>query len=395
MRRALVLCICSSLLPLAARGELPAACQQAVTAIGWTEPERRAIDDPEAIRWPVDGTIRIAYSGPSCPVEEQFSLQDANGRPIPARVRVRAPDVLVVHTELPLTLVEIDPVSPLTKRTDYVLVWDAPQPGLDVYDHFTLELKTSALLMETVPEDDFGGILAVDQWTDVCVVRRGGGVFFRAGGGPPGCSVEARVLLGVRYEAIIRRDLAYVIERVSSTPLDGSGELIADQADDAVVPLAYERGGDDRYIAGARVRRSPVVVPAAPMPRRDCFRVRMLDDWGRPRGDPEAVACIDLPADTPCVHGAPPGEMGPAIPLRDCTSFGLNGADPYAEPRPDGGADGAVGAGEDGEGGGGGCACAGRPGAAGAGSAWWLLFLAPLCVWRRSRRKLAFNRSRR
>ncbi len=311
-----------------AQAQVPEACGQPRTAIAWTQPPQMDIEDPESTRWPIDATLRIAYGGNRCPAPEEFTLTAADGAPVPAQVRLIIPQVVVAHDELPPTLVEIDPVEHLAPRAEYTLTWRAPDPRLAAFEAYTLPFKTLARRMNPVPEDSFEGIQSITGPDGPCGVE-GNPADLPPETTPAGCAVEARLIAVVRYRAAEDRpDLAYVIERVSSAPLDANGAPDEARTDRTVVPLVFHPGGREAvWPVGPRQAR--LYLPASPMPRQDCFRVRMRDEWGRLRGDETAIACLTLPMDLPCAR-APASEapVAPATPLRDCANVGLYGADP-------------------------------------------------------------------
>ena len=81
-------------------------------------------------------------------------------------------------------------------------------------------------------------------------------------------------------------------------------------------------------------------VPYYPLPRRDCFSVRAIDEYGRERGDVMKEKCVDLFPLEPCPEGCDPSAMMclvfpqpmeaegmDAQPGQECQPVGLNGAD--------------------------------------------------------------------
>lgn len=327
MRPLALLLPCLILIPAGAAAQ--EACGEARTAIGWTQPPRIPIDDPEAVRWPVDATIRIGYGGTPCPVETQFELIAEDGTEVPAQVRVRTPFLAAGHDELPVTVIEIDPVPVLEPRTAYTLRWRPTDPKLASHADFALEFKTLARTMDPLPVDAFEGVLAVsadgpcseDQGTPV--VRPAGSRRY------PECDAVARVVPTVRFTPVNRRDIIYAVERVSSTPAEGAAET------DATL-VALIGGGEDVWISERADVFVPVALPLAPLPRVDCFQVRMLDAQGRPAGG-EGQACINLPEDLPCgVEPVQPGVIPDPIPGLACLNLGLYGADPDTVPPAEG-----------------------------------------------------------
>jgi hypothetical protein len=334
---------------------LPAACGRDAVAIVWTQPPRLPVDHQQAVRVPTDGTVRLAFAGNACPEASQFTLHAADGTPVPAQVRVRSPWVLGRFREASPTLLEIQPMAPMAEKADYTLTWRVPLAELSEFTTYSLTFRTATHATDPLDADAFEGIRAVEPFTANCAGEGNAGGVIRGGMGPPGCDEVDRLLLAVRYVPVDRPDVAYVIERVSSTAEDGA-------RDDRPLAIGYEAGVDLDVVSASHERRSVVTVPVAPAPRRDCFRVRMLDHWGRAHGDASATACIDLPGDFACPIPATTIEPSGPMPLRACGAIGLHGGDARREPPPDDGS--GSGSGSEGDGGGGGgCDVAGAPSA--------------------------------
>lgn len=326
MRRALLI---ASLLAPATPLAQP-ACGESETAISWTQPPRKPLDDPEAVRWPIDATIRIGYGGTPCPQTDQFELVAEDGTPVPAQVRLRTPYNLAAHDALPVTVIEIDPVPLLEPRTAYTLRWRPTDPKLQSYADFELTFKTLARKMEPMPVDAFEGVLAVTA-DGPCAEDQGAPVVRRAGVSSrfPDCQVADRIITTVRFTPVNRRDIVYAIERISSTPEAGGAET-----DPTLVALIG--GGEDVWITERADVFAPVPVPLAPLPRVDCFQVRMYDAQGRPVGG-EGQACINLPEDVTCpVEPMADGVIPDPVPGLACLNLGLNGADPDTVPPAEG-----------------------------------------------------------
>jgi len=132
-----------------------------------------------------------------------------------------------------------------------------------------------------------------------------------------------RVVLRVRYTAVIRPDLTYVVERVSSTPAGGERVVY-----DPPQALSFDPGGDEREVGDTASRAVAVTVPLGPL-RRDCFAVRLLDALGRRVGPTDNVACIDLPADLSCDVPEVATTPEPLAP-RGCGDFWLHTEGDYA-----------------------------------------------------------------
>lgn len=384
-----------------------AQCAPTKQSFGWTQPNNVAITDDNAIRWPRDATLRVAYGGSWCPEEAQVELVNIEtGEGVPTQVRFVTPFNLVENGPDPLSVLEIDPVPLLGPREDFRLTIRPPDPSLPAYAEYQLEFRTRGGLTDGVP--DFEGILGVELWGDRCAGESG--PFLALDDNNPACLISTRLRLRILFKPADRADVAYIVYRTSSTPLDEGGNPVLAEADNTSLPLYIQPGV--RSLDGADLNnfQIPIEVLYSPLPRRDCFSVRMLDEWGRERGDLEAEACIDLVVMPPCPDGCMgqqcmfafpdpnPFETNPPLPGQDCPNIGLNGADPDRPVPPvgeepefdagggggivgtDGGAGGAGGG--DGDGGtkgggsgGGGSGCFSQvPGAPGA-PAWWLLLV--------------------
>lgn len=309
-------------------------------------------DDEDSLRWPVDGTIRVGYTGSWCPTEDDFEIIDGAGQNIPAVVRIRTPQLIVEEESPPVTVMDIRPVDPLERRTLYTLRVQRPTGN-----PFELQFKTNATELGEFPVDDFPGALLAERNGDRCDFVEGQ---FRFAGTDvlPGCEPPGRLVLQVQYEPIDNPNVTYAVYRVSSTPLDiETREPLTAEADDTDILLAFESGATDRIGTGLTRRSSRVRVNYNPLPREDCFAVVMIDEWGRTRGSLDNAVCVELDILEPC-------PMAPPFPEADakadhpqpydgqeCGNLGLYGADPNA-PIPElpmeggdgaGGADGAGG----------------------------------------------------
>lgn len=382
-------------------------CGPPRVSVGWTQPNNVAITAENAVRWPTDATLRIAYGGTWCPDESNFALVDKEGNGVPAQVRFFTPFNLVENAPSPLTVVEIDPIPTLEERADYFLSVRLPDDSL--IPQYELEFRTRGGPMD--PIGDFEGALAVEPAADRCDI---GAFFVPLYDDIPACLVPTHLKVLVRYQPLDRPELAYAIYRVSSTPLDpDSGDPIEAEANNDEVLMHVEAGARDALGTGVPVREARVPVLYAPLPRRDCFTVRMLDEWGRERGDLDNRACIDLLPLAPCPDGCMgdecmivfpepnPFEVNDPIEGQECENLGLNGgpADRPVPPVEGGGGDGGGGGaggeggggdsdagaggsdGGEGKGSGGGDGCTTVPG--GPGGSGWLLLLLPLGLLRR------------
>jgi hypothetical protein len=335
-------------LPGHARADEAILCAGDRVVPGWILPPRRDVIEEDAVRWPLDATLRFTFFGPLCPAADLVDLRDADGAPIAASVRVHVPAVLGEIPEMGNTLVEVDPVEPLDSTKEYTLSVLYADAALGLNNQ-SVRFKAKTRPADPLPLDAFAGVIDVTEFTDNCAPTLGSVSLLAAGTGPPACPGQDRVILSLRYSAAIRPDLAYVVERTSST-LEGEVEVPFDPPQ----VVSYDPGGDEREVGLTATRRVAVVVPVGP-PRRDCFRVRMLDALGRPVGDAQNVVCIDLPADLTCPV-PPVAEPTAELPGRACENHWLHTDGIYP---PDAGVDGGVGGAE--RGGSSGCAMHGRP----------------------------------
>lgn len=144
-------------------------CGPALVSFGWTQPQNLAIADPDAQRWPIDATMRVAYGGTWCPTADNVKLEKFDGdesTPVPAQIRVTSPAALVENAAQPLTVVEVDPIDDLEPRADYRLILSPPNPSLAVYENYTIQFRTRANGADPFP--DFEGILGVETDGDRC-----------------------------------------------------------------------------------------------------------------------------------------------------------------------------------------------------------------------------------
>ncbi|MCA9537381.1 MAG: hypothetical protein KC620_00755 [Myxococcales bacterium] len=398
-------------------------CGPTQQTIGWSQPNKVPIQSENATRWPVDASVRIAYGGPWCPTEDQVSLiylrRNADNTisevPLAAQVRLKTPYKLVTNAPDPLTILEIDPDEPFEERADYRVVVRPPNPALAAFAEHTIEFRTRGAGAEPIP--DFEGALSVELDGNRCQLDSG--PFEAADNSNPACPTPNRLRLAVLFQPLDRPEIAYSIYRTSTTPMDEEGNLDPGAADETPIPVGFENGARDVLGTGIPMRRSQVRVPYYPIPRRDCFAVRALDEYGRERGDLEAETCIDLLPLQPCPEGCEPGtpmcfvfpepnpfETVDPISGQLCSNIGINGGDPDRpippvgeDPEPeddaglsDGGmlddlgpVDGDGGAGQGGGGGGGGCLRV-APGAHDTPWSVWLMLLAPALLALRRRR---------
>ncbi|MEE2757223.1 MAG: hypothetical protein VYA30_11205 [Myxococcota bacterium] len=311
-------------------------CGPSQQIISWSQPNNVPIESDDAPRWPTDASIRLAYSGPWCPDPAQIEMQDEDGTVVPAQVRVKTPFKLVPNGPDPLTIIEIDPIAELEGRKDYQVIVRPPDPALSIFREYTLEFRTKG-----GPSDDLGdfeGIREARLNDDRCIEA---GAFFELDDTNPICPVPNRIYASIDFQPLNRSDVAYVIYRTSSTPIATLDNPETEPPDLTPVPVAYENGARDLLGTGVPLRSSRMFLPYYPLPRRDCFAVMALDEWGRERGDLTNESCISLEVFLPCPDGCDPNVMmcqkvfpdpnpfegGPPIPGQQCDFIGINGGD--------------------------------------------------------------------
>jgi hypothetical protein len=251
---------------------------------------------------------------------------------------------------------EIDPDEELAPRTDYTLIVHPPIPASPLYRDYTIEFRTWRGPREE-EYDTFEGVSSVTLSGDHC---EEGGSFHPLYDANPNCVIPNRLFVAIEFTPLDRADLAYLVYRTATRPLATPDNPKPGMADENPVPVAYEAGVKDVRGTGVPVRKSQLFVPYYPLPRRDCFSVRVIDEFGRERGDTTNEACVDLLPLEPCANMRPipepnPFEEGPALPGQACGNMGLNGGDADREipPLEGMGGEGGLG-GENGAGGGGG-----------------------------------------
>ncbi len=341
LSRAALLALAGAALPIhAARADTSdPACAPTTSSIGWTSPKNVSIASDQAVRWPIDASIRVAFSGPWCPDPDTIALVDKRTmEAIPAQIRVRVPQTLFHNEPAPLSVIEIDPIDDLEKSADYTVTVKPAMPSLQMYAEFSFDFRAARRAMTPWPAD-FEGASAVapmrpqqDCWgqkifafSDADQMRN------------LPCMRDRRLELTVDYQPLDRPEAIYAIYRTHSIPLDEAGMPMPDDPsyDDQRTLLSYEAGSSDQG-SGVPTRHSAVTVPYEILPRRECFSVMLVDEWGRERGDATKESCLDIPLLTPCPKPAGGEQQYPEPNPFDlhtpadnpaCEEVCLNGAD--------------------------------------------------------------------
>ena len=379
------------LAPLVAHAdESDPACIPDKSSLGWTQPKNVPIVADGAARWPLDATIRVAYTGPWCPGDDMriTLVEKETGVGVPTEVRVHTPYALFHNEPAPLNVLDIDPIPLLKERTDYALTLRPPEPSLSLYEEYLLEFRTSNRNMR--PNEGFAGISGVEAENEES--RCWGEKVFKFADyddmvPDPPCARDRRIAVRAVYQPLDAAEVTYAIYHTRSVALDVDGNELLDDptfTDEATL-VGFEGGASDQG-NGVAERRTPFTTAYQVLPRRECFAVVMLDEWGREVGDVTNAACIDIPILDPCPQPngnmqsyPPPNPFDVRTPVEGlyCEDTCLNGGDcenhePVDEPDPPmgggGGAGGASGDGGPSGGGGGAVATDGGPAGADGGS---------------------------
>ena len=397
---ALISALCALISALCALSAPPAhaqSCGEPRVAFTWTQPPRFPIEADESIRWPIDGGLRFAYTGDWCPSAEQVRFTDASGAEVPALITFLAPVQLVQNGPAPEVVGLLKPLMSLAERADYTLRLSPPNARLREYDDYEVTFKTRKDPMS--PIEGFVGVGGVEVDGDLCE-----GAFVDIDAEDFSCVTPAHLRLKVSFRPLPLPEVTYAIYRTRTTPRDETGAIREREVDEVERLVGVVAG-----VTAERAERSislSVPVLYAPLPREDCFRVAVLDEWGRERGDGGAERCVELtqptehcppgcvPEEGNCVLIFPPAEpstYNQPVEGAPCAHVGVHGADPRtpipplvedapedmgAPPEPDMAPPPAAGGGDEG--------CAQRGGSSGAHAL--ALALACLCALTRSRR---------
>lgn len=278
------------------------ACLPTSSVVGWSLPKNVAIQDPNAFRLPIDATMRIGFSGPWCPDPDTIHLvAKKTMEPVPTQIRVVTPQTLFHNEPTPLSIIEVDPLPELDRSTDYILSIQPTMPALQIYANYEIQFRSGRRPMEPWP--DFEGIKEVVPARDAaeCWGEKIYGFSDEEMMRAQPCMREHRLELKVVYQPLDRPEATYAIYRTRSIPLDEGGLPKPDDPtyDDQLTLVGYEPGVTD-VGSGVREKSSPYNVPYHVLPRRECFAVLLVDEWGREIGDVANDKCIDIPLLEPC-----------------------------------------------------------------------------------------------
>ena len=158
-----------------------------------------------------------------------------------------------------------------------------------------------------------------------------------------GCARPNRLKLAIEFQPLNRPEIAYVVYRTSSVEIseDGMGKG-SGRADLTPIRIAFQNGAKADFGNEPAVRKvSGVYVPYYPLPRRDCFSVRAIDEYGRERGDVTNEKCVELFPLEGCGESCPFMVGCFPIPMesegmdaqagQSCDTIGLNGAEADTE----------------------------------------------------------------
>ena len=193
--------------------------------------------------------------------------------------------------------------------------------------------------------EDFSGFNGIDEVSLPDNLCDGGG--FTSGNVENfECLTPSSFLLDLSFMPLEQSEATYVVYRTKSVPeieeSDGrreetSSSDLLEYVDEVERRIAFVPGVHPDF-ADQPVK---IIVPVqySPLPRTDCFKVVVLDEWGRPRGGNDVEQCIELKVPAPCPAGCeesgmcqiifPPSntsEVLPPLPGARCAPIGIHGA---------------------------------------------------------------------
>ena len=276
-------------------------CVDDRVAIEWTQPPRVPIEDDSSLRWPVEGSMKVAYTGSWCPSADQISFTDVDGAELPALLMTRSADQLVENGPLGVNLLIVKPLMSLAERTDYTLRLEPPNPRLREFAEVELSFKTHNQALAEIGE--FKGLKEVsleaacgEGYTDINAED------FE-------CVIPSHFNLSLTFKPLPNPEVTYAIYRVSSTAFDAEGQAIMGEVDNEERLVSFVPGVTEE--ASERSITTMVSSLYAPLPREECYRVEVWDERGRSRAETEAK-CLTLTQPVGCPVGCDP-EAG------DCT----------------------------------------------------------------------------
>ena len=310
------------------------------TTLSWTQPSQIDPADEQSLRWPVDASLRFTFSGSWCPSRDEITLIDEDGVEIPADITFEAPDQLVPGGPMAINMGLVNPLMSLQARHDYTLTISPPDPALILYENYEVVFRTANTEM-----GDFSGFNGLDEVGlagDFC----DGGVFLSGTVDNFECVTPSTLLLELSFMPLEQSEATYVVYRTKSVPdMEESGGRGEDPPSSNLLEYVDEVERRIAFIPGVHPDfadqpvKVVVSVQYSPLPRTDCFKVVVLDEWGRPRGGSDVEQCIELKVPAPCPAGCeesgmcqnifPPSntsEILPPLPGARCAPIGIHGA---------------------------------------------------------------------
>jgi hypothetical protein len=242
--------------------------------------------------------MKVAYTGSWCISEDEVSLLGPEGETIPALLMTHSAEQLIENGPLGLNLLIVKPQMSLAERADYTLTLTPPNPRLREFDEVALSFKTHNA--EQADFEGFEGITKVKP-TDPC--REG---YTDVNADDFECVIPSQLQLELSFRALPNPEATYAIYRVSSTTFDDEGQMDPDETDELERLIGFVPGVSAER--AAREQKALINTLYAPLPREECYRVELWDEWGRPRGGVDQVKCVRLTQPLACPEGCVPEE---------------------------------------------------------------------------------------